>query len=65
MTQEEFQHQVLKRFKQIDARFDALDGKSDCLREELNGKFASLTLNLIRSGVSTRVHPAPSGGDPA
>ena len=44
MNQEEFQQEVLKRF-------DRLDQKVDCLRDEMNGKFASLTLNLIRSDV--------------
>ena len=45
MPQEEFQTQVLACFEQIDSRFDALDKKIDCLRDEMNGKFASPTLN--------------------
>ena len=70
MTTEEFQQQVLKkfeqndrfqeevmaRFEQIDQRFDALDCKIDCFRDEMNGRFASLTLNLIRSGSLESVH---------
>ena len=63
MTKEEFQQQVLRKFEQIDQRFDTIETKIDCIRVEMNGKFASLTLNLIRSGVLTSVHPAPSDGD--
>ena len=42
-----FQKEVLNRFDLLDRK---IDGKIDGLRDEMNGRFAALTLNLIRAG---------------
>ncbi len=47
METNEFQEQVLSKLDAIDQKIDC---KVDGLRDDMNGKFAALTSNLIRSG---------------